>query len=343
MLPLRNPFRIWSLLYGSGVTIRNKMFDNGMLKSVAFDVPVIGVGNLRVGGTGKTPCVEWLLEHLQTQYKPAVLSRGYGRRTKGFRWVNVEDDARNCGDEPLQIKKKFSNIPIAVCEDRVVGITQLLAESEADLVILDDAFQHRYVKPTYNIVLSAFHQPFFKDELLPMGRLREQPKHLSRADCVIYTKCPDDWKEKRERYIEEVKHYAPNALVGFSRIGYGDVKPLFAHALDKIKQDVLLVTGLADAKPLVEHLKEKYNIVRHYDYPDHYDFFSSDIKNWKQELQRHEFPTVIFTTEKDAVRMLEQKGLVEELPIYIVPMKMEMIEGEQELLKQLSGLKVAAD
>jgi len=141
MLPFRNPFRIWSLMYGTGVSLRHKMFDNGMLKSVEFDVPVIGVGNIRVGGTGKTPCVEWLLERLQTQYKPAVLSRGYGRRTKGFRLVNTSDNARSVGDEPLQLKKKFPDVPVSVCEDRVTGIAQLLAESEANLILQRETYQ----------------------------------------------------------------------------------------------------------------------------------------------------------------------------------------------------------
>jgi tetraacyldisaccharide 4'-kinase len=326
MLPLRNPFRMLSLLYGSGVTIRNKMFDNGMLKSMEFDVPTISIGNLRVGGTGKTPCTEWLLEKLGSQYKIAVLSRGYGRRTKGFRWVNVTDSARDVGDESLQVKQKFPVVPIAVSEDRVTGIVQLLADEPVDLILLDDAYQHRYVKPTYSIVLSAFHQPFFNDELLPVGRLREHPKHLKRADCVIYTKCPDDWQEKQRLYIDEAKHYAPNALVAFSKLVYDTPQPLF-DTTAPVLTDVILVTGIADAKPLYEHLEKDYHVLRHYPYPDHYRFMSGDVENWRKEIKaNYRSSPVIFTTEKDAKRLTDMKESLKGLPIYFVPMKMEMID-----------------
>jgi len=323
-----------SLLYGSGVTLRNKMFDRGMLKSIEFDVPVIAIGNLRVGGTGKTPCTEWLLELFQSEYKVAMLSRGYGRRTKGFRWVNAADTAKESGDEPVQVKQKFPDVPIAVCEDRATGIVQMLADVDADVILLDDAFQHRYVKPSYSIVLSSFHQPFFSDELLPMGRLREQPKHLKRADCLIYTKCPDDWQEQRGDYIAHVREYAPNALVAFSKLAYATPKPVFETTVP-IANDVLLITAIADAKPLVQHLEKQFNVVRHYAYPDHYQFMKSDVTNWRNELKKHATSTVVFTTEKDAVRLKDMKEQLKDLPIYFVPMKMEMVEGQQALTASL--------
>lgn len=347
MLPLRNPFRMLSLLYGSGVTIRNKMFDNGMLKSMAFDVPVISIGNLRVGGTGKTPCTEWMIEKLGAEYNVGVLSRGYGRKTRGFRMVNVTDTSRDVGDEPLQMKRKFPTVPIAVAEDRVTGIVQLIDESNANLILLDDAYQHRYVRPAYSIVLSSFHQPFFNDELLPVGRLREHPKHLKRADCVMYTKCPDDWEEKRQLCIDEVKHYAPNALVAFSKLTYGAPQPLFGTTAP-VLTDIILVTGIADPRPLFDYLDADYRVLRYYPYPDHYRFMSSDIENWRNEIKiNYRSSPVIFTTEKDAMRLDDMKERLQGIPMYYVPMKMEIMEGEQEMLERMMqrvrDVKAAAD
>lgn len=333
MILFRNIFKTWSLLYGTGANLRNVLFDKGVLKSVSFDVPVIAVGNLRVGGTGKTPCAEWLLRNLQLRYKPAYMSRGYGRKTSGFLSIEAIDNSRKGGDEAVQVKKKFPDIPVVVSEDRVLGVVNLLAEHNANVIILDDAFQHRYIRPDFSIILSAFHTPFFMDELLPVGRLRESPKSLKRAQCLIYTKCPGDWYLDRERYINRAKAFAPEILVCFSTLEYGKEERIFGE--DRDNDNAVLVTGIADSKPLVAHLKKKYRIIRHFDYPDHYRFMKSDVAKWKSEIEQQEPNGIVLTTEKDAMRMLDNPQWYDGLTIKQVPMSMKFLEGEEQLLTQL--------
>ena len=180
------------MLYWAGTTVRNIFYDLGVLKSISFEVPILSVGNLAVGGSGKTPLVEFLIRELKNEYHIAILSRGYGRKTRGFLWVETNISPEKTGDEPLQIKTKFNDVAVAVCEDRVAGAKRILAEKpEINLVILDDAFQHRAIKPSLQLLLSVYSKPFFYDLLLPAGRLRERRNGAQRADAIIFTKCTD--------------------------------------------------------------------------------------------------------------------------------------------------------
>ncbi|MBR2961475.1 MAG: tetraacyldisaccharide 4'-kinase, partial [Alistipes sp.] len=219
--------KIASLFYGFGVSVRNLLFDRGWLHIEEFDIPVICVGNITVGGTGKTPIVELLVEYLSREYNVAVISRGYGRCTKGYRVVETTDNYRTVGDEPLQIKMKFPSVPVVVCERRVDGIKQLLAEFEGiDVVIMDDGFQHRYVKPYLNIVVVDATRPPYEDNLLPYGQLRDNMGSLYRANMYVVTKCPETMNPINYRIFNQHLIMKASQSIFFSRMAERSVRSL---------------------------------------------------------------------------------------------------------------------
>ena len=233
-IKINKALRPLSWLYGVGVKLRNTMFNIGVLKSRAFDIPVISVGNITVGGTGKTPHVEYLIRLLQDRFRVAVLSRGYKRSSKGFVQANAATTMPEIGDEPYQMKQKFPNITIAVDKNRCHGIDQLVAnDQKLDVILLDDAFQHRYVKPGINILLVDYHRLIIYDELLPAGRLREPLEGKDRADIVIVTKCPKDLKPMEYRVITKAMNLFPYQQLFFSTIEYGQLRPLFDDAKEQ--------------------------------------------------------------------------------------------------------------
>ncbi len=327
----------FSLLYAFITSIRNWMFNSGLLKSVEFDIPVISVGNLRVGGTGKTPHVEYLINSLANNYNIATISRGYGRETRGFIIADDSKTARDIGDEPLQIFNKLKNKALViVCEERALAIPRLLSEKEdTNLIILDDAFQHRFVKPKINILLTTFKQPFYKDFLLPTGRLREPHYGARRADIVLITKCPEDLSERVQDSIQrKVLKFAKNQTpIFFTKLKYGRPRS-FSVSNEKCSKQVILISGLADSNPFVDHVKENFEIVFEKKYADHYDYFSDDIED--MELWLKKYPeAAILCTEKDYVKLndIRFKEFFQKHKAFYLPVEVAFLNREDEFLQ----------
>ncbi len=325
-----------SKLYGLGVALRNRLFDWGILKQQEFDIPIIVVGNLAIGGTGKTPHTEFIINELKHIYNIGVISRGYKRKTKGFVYATNKSTPNDIGDEPYQIFHKFDgNIPVAVCENRCKGINELLnINKEINLIILDDAFQHRYVKPTVSILLTEFHRPVFYDNLLPLGNLREPIDALNRADIIVVTKCPEQIKPMESRIFTNKLKTFPYQHVAFSRFNYGQLVPLFPEKtfnipfLDWLNNDdvVLAVSGIGNPRPFVKQLK-KYNFkLKISAFPDHHNFSSKDIDMILRRFKSFDaHKKYIITTEKDAVRLANNPYFPQELMpyIYYLPIAVE--------------------
>ena len=303
-----------SKAYGMVTAIRNWMFDVHILKETTFPVPVIVVGNLAVGGTGKTPHVEYIVEHLRGIYNIGVLSRGYKRFTKGFVMASQFSKPTDIGDEPYQIYHKFNGeVPVAVCEKRVDGINELLkANSDINLLILDDAFQHRYVKPTVAIVLTEFNRPVYEDSMLPYGCLRESMSQLRRANIIVATKCPEKNSALDYRLFEENLKLMACQKLFFSKFTYGHLQPIFPEAAAKppmlewlTEEDrVLCVAGIGNPKPFVRYLKHFNAKVRVNIYRDHHNFTRKDMATIQQRYESMEGNRkLLITTEKDAVRL----------------------------------------
>ena len=331
----------FSLLYGVVTGIRNQLFEWKLLPSEMFDLPVISVGNLTVGGTGKTPHTEYLINLLKDKHKVALLSRGYKRKSKGFQLATASSTATEIGDEPYQVSSKFSDIYVAVDADRRNGIHQLLegnASKDVEVVLLDDAFQHRYVVPGINIVLMDYNRPIYEDAMMPMGRLREPFSSLHRAHAVIVTKCPKDIKPIDFRVVTKHLDLRPYQRLFFTTFSYGDMqsfnapherKPLSALTSDT---HILLVTGIASAAPLVEKLREHTEHITHMEYGDHHDFTSAELKDISETYAAiGAAKKLIITTEKDAAR-LRDLPLDEAVTsnLRILPIEVEFLQGQQE-------------
>ena len=333
-----------SWIYGCGVSLRNFCFDVGLLKSHAFHVPVIAVGNITVGGTGKTPHVEHLIRLLQNRFKVAVLSRGYKRKTKGFQQADSSTTAKDIGDEPFQMKRKYPGITVAVDKKRVHGIQQLTDDdAQLDVVLLDDAFQHRYVKPGVNILLVDYHRLIIYDKLLPAGRLREPLKGKNRADLVIVTKCPRELKPMEFRVITKAMDLYPYQHLFFTTLSYDALQPVCGNGapaplsggLDVLKgQNVLLLSGIASPRQLEEDLKtlaapaQLTPLV----YPDHHSFRRKDVERINSTFAAMPSPKCIVTTEKDAARLTSVSGLSDEVRrnLYALPVRITFMQPEQE-------------
>ncbi|WP_071148844.1 tetraacyldisaccharide 4'-kinase [Bacteroides ndongoniae] len=337
-----------SWLYRMGTDIRNKLFDWGWLQSKSFDLPVICIGNLSVGGTGKTPHTEYLIKLLQNEgFHPATLSRGYKRRTKGYLLASPKSTAQQIGDEPCQMKQKFPDIQVAVDENRCHGIEQLLKlqSPPVDVILLDDAFQHRHVKAGLNILLTDYHRLFCDDTLLPAGRLRESADGKSRAQIVIVTKCPEDIKPIDFNLIAKRLHLYPYQQLYFSTFRYGMPMPLFPEVAKSRQtlssltgaEQVLLVTGIASPTPLLNEVKSYTQHVHLMAFSDHHDFRSKDLQEIVEKFyQLKEWERLIITTEKDAVRLKHHPNLPEEIKpyIYVVPIEIEILQNQQHNFNQ---------
>lgn len=321
--PLLLPF---SWLYGIGTEIRNIMYDCGILSSRSFDVPVICVGNITVGGTGKTPHTEHLIRLLKDTHKIAVLSRGYKRKTKGFLVAKDGTTAAEIGDEPYQMHSKFPDVLIAVDEDRCHGIEILSNILKADkdprkiCILLDDAYQHRKVKAGLSILLADYNRPVYHDHLLPAGRLRELHKRADRADLIVITKCPANLSPTEQNAIEQQMKPAHWQQLFYSTYKYSELPE---------NSSVLLVTGIANPKPLEDKLKELGNDVIAINYPDHYDYSPHDIERIRQQAEGR----IIITTEKDAAKL--QAFAVSQLPIKVVSVETSILNNQQEQFNKI--------
>lgn len=335
-----------SWLYGTAVTIRNKLFDWGILQSKSFNVPIICVGNLAVGGTGKTPHTEFLIKLLSAHYHVAVLSRGYKRHTKGYLLADAKSTAQTIGDEPYQIHQKYPNITLAVDEDRCHGIQQLLAikQPKIDLILLDDAFQHRYVRAGLNILLTDYHRLFSDDALLPAGRLREPKSGKNRAHMVIVTKCPSDIKPIDYNIIAKRLDLYPYQALYFSTFQYGSLRPVFPseHSKEKklvtlIGADVLLVTGIVSPAPMLNELETYATKVDLLAFDDHHQFTESDLQQIEERFQQlNPNNRFIVTTEKDAARLVGHSQLKDELKpmLYSLPITIKILQKQQDKFNQ---------
>ena len=337
-----------SWLYGLGVTIRNKMFDIGILNQKAYDVPVISVGNITVGGSGKTPHVEYLISILKDKVKTAVLSRGYKRKTHGYVLADDNSTMRDIGDEPFQMKRKFKNIYVAVDKKRCNGIEHLLndeATKDVEVILLDDAFQHRYVKPGVNILLVDYHRLIIYDKLLPAGRLREPLSGKDRADIVIVTKCPHDLKPMEYRVITKAMNLFPFQRLYFTCLDYRNITPVFGgkdKTLDSINKDchILLLTGIASPRQMIEDLSPRCPNITPLTFGDHHSFTSSDVTLINNQYAALPKPKMIITTEKDATRLIGLEGLSEEVrsAMYALPVKIRfMLEQEESFNEKIIG------
>ncbi|MDL2251720.1 tetraacyldisaccharide 4'-kinase [Odoribacter sp. OttesenSCG-928-J03] len=332
-----------SALYGLVVGIRNFMFNYGMLKSREFSIPVICVGNITVGGTGKTPHTELIISELQKKYKVACLSRGYKRKTTGFILADEHSTASDIGDEPLQIKLKFPNIIVASDANRVRGIETILNLPEKpDVIILDDAFQHRYVKAGKNVLLMDYTRLVYKDFLLPAGRLRESKKGLRRADYIIVSKCPSELKPIEKRIIFKHLKIKPYQKLFFTTTAYGNIQKLFpGTTLEQIPKDasVLCVTGIAKPEPYIAYLKENSKEVHELRFPDHHHFSLKDIQQIASVFKNMKNPhKYIFTTEKDAVRLKSFEHIPDEIKdrIYYIPIAPTFLAKQDLFITELN-------
>lgn len=327
MLPL-------SFLYGAIIKFRNWLYDKNILKSASFNFPIICVGNLAVGGTGKTPMTELLVSFLSSRFQTATLSRGYKRKTKGFAIADERTTAIDIGDEPMQFHQKFPQVAVAVGEERLVAIPQLLHERpETEVIILDDAFQHRPVKAGYNIVLTEYKNLYTRDFMLPAGDLRDVRSSMKRADCIVVTKCKNDLSQvEREAIIKEIKP-AEGQSVFFTEIMYDRPYHLFSKQPAHLDADadILLVCGIANPKPLKEFLTthvHSYDMIR---YADHHIFSSEDLKDIKKQFEKlSSQKKIILTTEKDGVRLEKFANELSDYPIYALPIKHHILFGEEE-------------
>lgn len=357
--------------YYAVLKIRNSLFDRGIRKSRAAEVPTICIGNITVGGTGKTPHTEMVIRELLASRewggkKIAVLSRGYKRESRGFQQVTAGGSASMFGDEPLQIKKKFPDVTVAVDKDRIEGCHFLVHPEElqtsrggrkcwdknfapADIIVLDDAFQYRKLSADLNIVLVDYNHPVHKDHLMPLGRLRDLPEHMEQADIIIVTKCPqdlDNWQKTVWAETLGIRDYSTLSCTGtsaggrtqhvfFSYIQYCPLKPVFESADSRYiySKRLILFTGIAKDRPLRNYLSDMYRIVRRFSFPDHHRFVWGDFQKIQSSVNR--WPTAaVATTEKDAQRVLDYNGIPLSLRerMLMIPIKVDFLSDEERNL-----------
>ena len=320
------------MIYGLVLRIRHLLYDKGWKKSFSAPVPTVCVGNITVGGTGKTPHVELLLRLLLAAGKqPAVLSRGYKRKLKGFQAIPADGSAALYGDEPVQIAHKFPEVPVAVDKDRVHGCGQLA--SKASCIVLDDAFQYRRLRATLNIVLVDFHRPIFKDRLLPWGRLRDLPGRLKAAQVVIVTKCPAELSaQEREAWRKDL-HLSPEQQLFFTTLQYGTPLPVFPDADSHYlyAKQCTVLTGIANDAPLRSYLSDTYKISQHLQFPDHHAYTRADIRRIAGAVKASA-TSCVFTTEKDAQRLRDCKNVPQSIRerLFYIPVEAAFLQEEEQ-------------
>lgn len=329
-----------ALIYGFITGLRNRLYDWKVLKSRSFDVHTICVGNLAVGGTGKTPHVEYLIRLLKDQFSVATLSRGYKRKTSGFLIADATSTALDIGDEPLQYKNKYPDLVVAVDANRPNGVKNLLAlENAPKVILLDDAFQHRALKCELNVVVSEYSNIYLNDHLLPAGNLRESKAGIRRADIIIISKVPDMVNAVDIRnLIKDIKPLSHQHLF-FTWLKYGELKGFkdpaeSIHTLDDLfRYRVVVFTGIGNPQPMVTYLKEYAASVKHLQFADHHHFTLNDLANVRQALDSIEGGNkIVVTTEKDAMRLKDPdlQDVVNTLPLFVLPIEVDFKDKEQE-------------
>ncbi|UYW01651.1 tetraacyldisaccharide 4'-kinase [Flavobacterium agricola] len=330
MKTIRRVLYPFSLLYAAVTGVRNFFYDKGIFKSTAFSLPVIAVGNLSVGGTGKTPQIEYLIRLLSNHnLKLATISRGYKRKTKGMVVATPMHTAADLGDEPFQFYSKFKDLTVIANGNRVEAIQYLLEQPKCpDVVLLDDAMQHRKVKAGFYVMLTAYQDFFYSDLVLPAGNLRESKCGAKRANCIVVTKCPSDLTNiEAERIKNRIKKYAPQIPVYFSAIAYYTYiyNQKDQQLLSDLKADYVLLAGIAKPEPFFKHLKKENTLLLRY--PDHHNFTTQDIEDIKQKASGK----LIITTEKDYVRLV---GKIPQNQLYYLPIQATFLFDESEAFNQ---------
>jgi tetraacyldisaccharide 4'-kinase len=341
--PLLRPIRIllfpFSLLYAVGVWVRNFLFDKNILSSSSFNLPVICVGNLTAGGTGKSPLIEKLISFLKDNHKVAVLSRGYKRKTSGYALAHANTTALEIGDEPFLFYKKFPEVTVAVGEERIVAIPQLLHDRpETQVILLDDAFQHRSVLAGLNLVLTDYNNLYTRDWYLPTGDLRDERKSARRADILIVTKCKPDMTEDECREVVEELDPLTQQHVFFSTIRYGLPYHIINNNTIRIDDslEVLLVSGIADPTPLKRYLLEHSSTYYEMLYNDHHIFTIDDWKDMLKRFNNIQHPDkIILTTEKDAVRLMKFNNELRDMPVYVMPISVQFLFNGESRFQDL--------
>ena len=329
----------FAFLYGTAVKVRNYLYDNEIIQSIEFNFPVICVGNISVGGTGKSPMVEYLLRLLVHRYKTATLSRGYKRKTRGYVLADDKTSALDIGDEPMQFHIKFPEVTVAVGEERAIAIPQLLFDRpETDVIILDDALQHRTVKAGLNILLTEHNNLFTRDMFLPTGDLRDSKSSYKRADIIIVTKCGDNFgNAEKEKVTSEIRPLARQHLF-FTGIRYGAPYHIISRAIKRMSKEteVLLACGIADPGPLKQYIQEESATYEAIYYRDHYIFTIDDLKEIRQRFEKIKAADkMILVTEKDAVRLVKFAAELKDMPVYVQPIETYFLFNESQRFNYL--------
>lgn len=334
----------FSLLYALIVGIRNLLFNFNILPITEFKIPIISVGNITVGGTGKTPHIEYLINLLKNDYKLATLSRGYKRKSKGFLLANNESTASELGDEPIQIKRKFPEILVSVDRKRVNGVKSLLKLEEGktlDAVLLDDAFQHRSIKAGLSVLLIDYNRPITRDYIMPYGRLRESAHEKDRANIIIVSKSPDNMSPIERRIIVKELDILPYQHLYFTCLNYGNLEPVFNEDAISIETDwtnnnssILLVTGIANPKPLRKYLEDFSDTVEELSFPDHYAFVQKDLDLIQEKFDKLKGENkIIITTEKDATRFYDMQIRQDSIRkhLFYIPLKIKFLNDDKSM------------
>jgi len=335
----------FALLYGLSIGLRNTLYESELIKSTQFSLPIISVGNLSIGGAGKTPHIEYLIKLLSPYINVSTLSRGYKRKTKGFRFVRAADNVLDVGDEPLMYARKHKGAVVAVGESRAIAIPQMVGKyPNLQAVLLDDAFQHRSIKPALNILLTTWDEPFTRDYLLPSGRLREWRSAYGRADIIVVSKCPPEISfEEKELMIQEINP-KKNQKIFFSYYQYGYpynfYNPRQLIKLDK-ELDVILISAIANTNYLLTYLEQEVEDIHHMNYEDHHLFSDLDIEYIETVYKNRESQRkIILTTEKDAMRLDLHRNKLSELniPIYVLPMQVQFHDEQNKFDEDIKDL-----
>ncbi|MCD7970511.1 MAG: tetraacyldisaccharide 4'-kinase [Alistipes sp.] len=332
----------FALLYGMGVSLRNKFFDWGLLPTRRYDIPIVCVGNITVGGTGKTPVTELLISHFSARRNVAVLSRGYRRRTKGYVEARADSPFLEVGDEPKQIKRKFPDVVVSVCEKRTEGIERILEDHpEVDLIILDDGFQHRYVEPWVNILLMDYNRPVYRDHLLPWGSLRDTRSQIRRAHYVLVTKCPDDMTAIDRRLIHKSLNLFPYQNLYYTTTHHCNLRAVFPDDAPEIPAKgarIIAMSGIGNPGPFRTALARRYEIVDELVYGDHYTYRRRDLDMMEKTLDGAPEATAIVMTEKDAVKFAGSRKIPPHLRVKLFYMPIKITFREDTLKDFLNKL-----
>ncbi|MBX9785655.1 MAG: tetraacyldisaccharide 4'-kinase [Chitinophagaceae bacterium] len=329
----------FALLYAAAIWLRNQLYDKKVFSSASFNIPIICVGNLSVGGTGKSPMIEYLIRLLKEEYQLAILSRGYKRKTKGYALANENTGALEIGDEPMQFHSKFPEVAVAVGENRVEAIPQLLHDRpDTQVILLDDGFQHRAIKPGFSILLTDVNNLYTKDFYLPTGDLRDEVRSSRRADIIIATKCKPGFTEDHKKKITKDIRPLPHQQLFFSTIEYGVPQHILntgqTSPLHK-NLEVLLVTGIANIEPLKRYILENTYTYERMSFGDHHIFSIDDLNEIKKRFDKINAPhKIIITTEKDAVRLMKFHTELADVPLFVLPIQHKILFDEEIKFKQ---------